>query len=260
MEVAKRFMENYVPPEPPRMDPPRRASSSLIPDEDPPSFPRAQPKPAVQQPIPMAPAPDRFESAESPYIYDRGSQISSPQNFMRTPMRKPIHVDDLDDDMDVDDLISGNMKGLKGSVESMNSSVSGITEKLASIEERMAKMQTEKRPNLERLDDKIRMYRESVADIHSRMDTVEKALRDGMTPMMESLKLLTDSVKYLKEESKSRPAIQKPEPPARPATLEPVLVTTESNRSPPTFQKIPGKKALRPASSEIGSGLGVKYG
>jgi predicted nucleic acid-binding Zn-ribbon protein len=253
MEATKRFMENYTPPEPSRMNPPMRANNSLdLPAEDL-SFVRSQLKPPMQQPIPRPPAPERFES-ESSLIYGQDSQISSPQNFMRLAPRKPIHMDDLDDDMDVDDLISGNMRGFKDSVESMNSSVSGISEKLASIEEKVAKMQTVKNPNLERLDDKIRMYSQSVADIHSRMETVEKALRDGMTPMMESLKLLTDSVKSLKEESRSRPVIQKPKPPAHPA-MESMLIPTKSNRTPSTFQRIHVKKITKPPSD-----LGVSYG
>ncbi len=218
MEATKRFLENYSPPDPP----PRRANGSLeiaakerrreAPSiEDSPSFHR-QLKSTVtpEQSIPLAPVPERFES-QAPFIYEHESPIASPQSFMRRASpRKPMD-DDLDDDMDVDDLISGNMKGFKDSVESMNSNVSSISEKLASVEEKVAKIQTTKSPNLERLDDKIRMYSQSVADIHSRMETVEKGLRDGMTPMMESLKLLTETVKSLKEESK--PSLKKPTPP-----------------------------------------------
>lgn len=105
------------------------------------------------------------------------------------------------------------MKGFHESVESMGSSVSGITDKLSTIEERMARIQSARSPQLERLDDKIKMYSESIADIHSRMETVEKALRDGMTPMMETMKMLTETVKGLKDESRNRPSLAKPTPP-----------------------------------------------
>jgi archaellum component FlaC len=208
METAKRFMENYSPPDPPKLDPPKRANGF--------DFPAFQPKsPAPQQSIPPAPAPERFErSLPETFIYEPGAPIASPTSIFRRSTRKAPDMDDLDDDMDVDDLISGNMKGFKDSVNSMNMNVAGITEKLASIEDKVAKMQTVKNPSLERLDDKIRMYSESVTGMHSRMETVEKALRDGMTPMMESLKLLTETVKTLKEDSK--PAVRKPTPPKKP--------------------------------------------
>jgi hypothetical protein len=48
------------------------------------------------------------------------------------------------------------------------------------------------------------------------MGTVEKALRDGMTPMMETMKILTETVKSLKEESKPRPSLAKPSLPMEP--------------------------------------------
>jgi len=208
METAKRFMESYTPPDSPKSDPPPKKANEV-------DFVTFPPKllAAPQQSLPPAPVPERFEP-ETPFIYEPGSPIASPPSVVRRRApRRSIAMDDLDDDMDVDDVISGNMKGFKDSVESVNYNVSSITEKLASIEEKVAKMQSLKTPGLERLDDKIRMYSESVADIHSRMETVEKAIRDGMTPMMESLKLLTESVKSLKQESKSRPSLAKPTPP-----------------------------------------------
>jgi len=213
METAKRFMDSYTPPDPPKLDPPQKRPNGLHEASESPSL-SYQPKSPLAPQKSIPPAPQRFQVSEAPFIYEPGSPIASPENFVRRAQRKPIDMDDLDDDdMDVDELVSGNMKGFKDSVESMNSNVSGITEKLASIEDKVAKMQTAKNPNLERLDDKIRMYTDSVTDIHNRMGTVEKALRDGMTPMMETMKILTDTVKSLKEESKSKPSLAKPTPP-----------------------------------------------
>jgi uncharacterized coiled-coil protein SlyX len=218
METAKRFMESYIPPDPPKLDPSPKRPNGLHETAESPSLSYQPKSHAVQQKsIPPAPAPQRFQVSEAPFIYEPGSPIASPENFVRRAQRKPIDMDDLDDDdLDMDELVSGNIKGFNDSVESMNSSVSSITEKLASIEDKVAKMQTVKNPGLERLDDKIRMYSDSVTDIHSRMGTVEKALRDGMTPMMETMKLLTETVKSLKEESKSKPSLAKPSLPMEP--------------------------------------------
>jgi len=249
MEAAKRFMETYTPATP-KLDPPAKISNGIHETSESPSL-SYQPSPpsAPQKSIPRAPIPERRAAGppsilnperfhlEAPFVYEPGSPISSPENFVRRSPRKPVDMDDLDDDdMDVDELVSGSMKGLDESVESMNSGISSISEKLASIEEKVAKMQAGKTPELERLDDKIRMYSESVADIHSRMGTVEKALRDGMTPMMETMKILTETVKSLKDESKSRQSVRKPQPPERSrATREGGLVPAPSNRASPTF-------------------------
>jgi len=186
--------------------------------------------------------------------------MTLPQNSMRQPPRNLRMHDDLDDDLDDDDLemedvVSENMKGFKSSVDSMDSSISGIAKKLAAIEEKFSKMQQATKPaDVERLDDKIRMYTQSVEDIHSRMGTVEKALKDGMTPMMETMKILTDTVKSMKDEA--APSIRKPAPPAEPRIqAKGVLVPTPSNRIPYSFQTNHAKKPAKP-HPEIGASYG----
>ncbi|MCJ7816847.1 MAG: hypothetical protein MUP55_03230, partial [Candidatus Aenigmarchaeota archaeon] len=156
METAKRFMESYTPPDPPKSDSPPKRPNSLHEASESPSLSYQPKSHAVQQKfIPPAPAPQRFQVSETPFIYEPGSSIVSPENFVRRSPRKHIDMDDLDDDdMDVDELVSGNMKGFKDSVNSMNMNVAGITEKLASIEDKVAKMQAVKNPGVEKLDDK----------------------------------------------------------------------------------------------------------
>jgi hypothetical protein len=189
MDSAKRFMENYRPPRPEPLEPAFQAS------------------PGVQEPEPET---GRFQS-ETQFIYEPGSPRIRPQGPARRAPRRPEI--DFDDDIDVDDIISGKMGNIRTSVDTMTSNVSGITERLATIEKRMSDIGIAKNPQIERLDDKIRMYSESIADVHSRMGAVEKGLRDGMTPMMEAMKMLTETVKSMKEESGSGASLAKPTPP-----------------------------------------------
>jgi chromosome segregation ATPase len=185
MESAKRFFESYRPPQ---ID----------------ASPAADPPP-VQNLMPTPPAPERLPQA---FIYE---PQYSPVERLPPRRRRPVFDPELDDDMDVDDVISGRTESIKDSVNSMNTGMSGIAQKLASIEDSFSKMQAERNSGVDRLEDKIRMYSESVAGIHSRMGTLEKALKDGMTPMMETLKILTETVKTMKENQGQ--GVRKPAPP-----------------------------------------------
>ncbi len=200
VEAAKRFIENYRPPETP-------AARMMQP-----AVHEIQPR-LSQPPVPNRASPmhDMQMLGEPPFSYGREAPAPSRMG------RMPVMVDDDDLDMDDLDVMPGAQRtgDLSISVAAMNSSVSAITSKLATIEEKMAKMQTGRDPGNERIEDKIRMYSQSVADMQSRMQTVEKAIREGMTPMVESLNILTQTVKTLKEGSgDSRPSLAKPSPPS----------------------------------------------
>ena len=190
MESAKRFFESYRPPQ------------NIV-------SPIADPLPA-QVPMAAPPLPERPELPQA-FIYE-------PQDppVARLPPRRrfrPAFDPELDDDLDVDDVISGRTESIKDSVSSMNTGMGGIAQKLASIEDSFSRMQKERNAGVEKLEDKIRMYSESVAGIHSRMGTLEKALKDGMTPMMETMKILTETVKSMKEDQGHKADLRKPAPP-----------------------------------------------
>jgi hypothetical protein len=169
--------------------------------------------------LPAAPVPARLtedppsDPPLAPLAFNAYPQPAPPRH---RPRRMPAFDDDLDD-MDVDDVMAGahGEQGLHVSVDDMHRNVSGIAEKLSAIEEAVSKMQL-KKGSVEKLDDKIQAYTESVAGIHSRMDTIERAMKDGMTPMMESMKILADAVKDLKSKpSQAIQPIQRPTPPSK---------------------------------------------
>jgi predicted nucleic acid-binding Zn-ribbon protein len=196
VETAKRFIENYRVPE-------LRA-------------PVAIPQPVIQpapSPPPRAPAPQAFLPDAPPQTFGREPPFAYGLESRAAPsgIRKaPVFLDD--DDLDMDDMTPVSPgTDFANSVTAMNTNVSAIADKLASIEERVARMQSERSSSADRIEDKIKMYSQSVMDVQSRMQTVEKAIRDGMTPMVESLNILTQTVKSLKEEAK--PSLPKPSPP-----------------------------------------------
>jgi predicted nucleic acid-binding Zn-ribbon protein len=216
MDSARRSLESYRPPWT------EGGNSRLQASEQAPMLmapaPHAYAAP-MQSQIPAAPVPYRHEAA------------------MPVPrMQRMAHMvfdDDLDDEMEA---IPGRMGDFKDSVDSMHTSVAGIAEKLSSVEDAVTKMQVSRTEGIEKLDDKIRMYSESVAGLHSRMGNVEKAIKDGITPMMETMKILTDAVRQMKqdqsrERSQARTQalpIRKPTPPI--SLTQPALPTQPGKR------------------------------
>jgi predicted nucleic acid-binding Zn-ribbon protein len=149
---------------------------------------------------------------------------------------------ELDDDSDLD--FPEKVRDFRGSVSSVNGSMSSISQKLSAIEGMFEKAQKDKAVAVEKLDDKVRMYRESIAGLQSRMETIERAMKDGVSPMMESMKMLAEAVKELKEGAEAKPAIRKPSPPANGKkassdafNLKSIKEPTPSNRAPSTYQR-----------------------
>jgi prefoldin subunit 5 len=147
---------------------------------------------------------------------------------------RPMPDDDLELDDDSDLEFPERVKGFRDSMGSVNGSMSSISQKLSSIENMFEKAQKDKTVAVEKLDDKVRMYRESIAGLQSRMETIERAMKDGVTPMMESMKMLAESMKELKE---AKPSVKKPSPPSPQKEIKEPIKPTPSNRTPSTFQR-----------------------
>jgi len=195
MEATRKLIENYKPP---RVSAPAPAPVSINPQMPPP------------------PAPQRPESSRIPFLYEDESL-----NFGRKAGGKPKLSEDEDDDEDfddspdVEDIIKGMNLSFGSAASSMSANANNIAEKLSSIEERVSKIQAGKAEGVERIEDKLQVYRESVNEMKNRMDSIEKVMKDGMVPMMESMSTLVEAVKQMKEKEKaqSRAALQKPSPP-----------------------------------------------
>ena len=192
-----------------------------------------------------AKAPENDGKAFSPPIPQSGFQPMEPVPLPRRVFRPDrgnssaldfMPEDDLDLDDDPDMELPERVRGFRNGMNSVNGSMSSIGKKLSSIEEMFEKAQKDKSAAVEKLDDKVRLYRESIAGLQSRMETIERAMKDGVTPMMESMKMLAEAVKELKE---AKPAIKKPSPPdsGKKAISSPSDRPTPSNRTPSTFQR-----------------------
>ncbi len=70
--------------------------------------------------------------------------------------------------------------------------------KITSLEQNVNRLQGEKKTELEEIKNKIDTYKDSISEASSRIEAVERALKDSLTPMMQSIRSLSDAIKTFK--------------------------------------------------------------
>ncbi|MFH1978603.1 MAG: hypothetical protein ABIJ92_04730 [Candidatus Aenigmatarchaeota archaeon] len=72
--------------------------------------------------------------------------------------------------------------------------------RLGILEKILDKIESDKKTEIEEIHDDIDTYKRSITEVGERMGSMEKALKDSMTPMMESLRSLAETIKAMKSE------------------------------------------------------------
>lgn len=52
--------------------------------------------------------------------------------------------------------------------------------------------------DMEQIEDKIDTYKQSINEVSARMESIEKAMKDSLTPMMQSMRSLTETIRTVK--------------------------------------------------------------
>ena len=72
--------------------------------------------------------------------------------------------------------------------------------KIRVIEERFDQIDSKKRSEINEIKTSIAGYKESMSDVSARMESVERAMKDSMSPMLQTLRSLSDAVAELKKD------------------------------------------------------------
>jgi len=59
-------------------------------------------------------------------------------------------------------------------------------------------IRSEKSNQVKGIEEKIDSYKQSMGEINGRIESMERALKDSLSPMLESLRSLSETVKMLK--------------------------------------------------------------
>jgi len=83
-------------------------------------------------------------------------------------------------------------------VDRISDEVTKLDAKIQVLDERIEKIENRKRTQMDEIKGSIAEYKDSITDVSARMESVEKAMKDSMTPMMQTLRSLSDAVKEIK--------------------------------------------------------------
>ena len=67
------------------------------------------------------------------------------------------------------------------------------------MEQSLTQVKGVKRSEVDDIKTTVESYKESMSELASRMEAMERALKDSLTPMMQSLRSLSETVKVSKE-------------------------------------------------------------
>ncbi len=163
-----------------RMGPPSEAELPELPGME-------KPRPAAR-PLPPLPGEERFEE-EIPHIPAPTQKPKRSKAMERRRMFEEI----------AEGVVEEKWDSFEKYIDEIHKKIRSLRKKVNYLEEIIDKIQSERASEIEEIKAAIETYKTSINEISARMEGVEKAVRDSLTPMMQSVRSLSDAVKELKK-------------------------------------------------------------
>jgi DNA-binding transcriptional MerR regulator len=156
-------------------------------DEDadlPPLPPEVEP-PARGPDFPDMPSGDYFEPPRRPAPVARQQQ------------RGGVDRREIEELAEV--IVDEKLRDTKDRFKSVDAQFQQFSRKLESISDELNRIRMEKSGEVKGIESKIDSYSRNMDEMNGKMESMEKALRDSLSPMLESLRSLSELVKSMKE-------------------------------------------------------------
>jgi hypothetical protein len=75
----------------------------------------------------------------------------------------------------------------------------GLDGKLKTIEDHVNLLKEKRREDQEDIKSSVTAYKEAVGDLSMKIESIEKAMKDSLSPMLQTLRSLSDTLKMMKE-------------------------------------------------------------
>lgn len=174
-------------------------------------MPRPEPVPDFPE-LPGIPAPersfpgDRLSSErlppEPPTRPPRDAQeedLGFEEEFIPQVGKKPAGRGDLEET--VEGVVEEKWTAFQHEIEEINERFEKVNQRITAIEASLAQFRGVKKDDVEHIRGAIDSYKESMDEVSSRMEAMERAVKDSMTPMMQSLRSLSDTLQSMKRGS-----------------------------------------------------------
>lgn len=198
-----------TPPPPPRERPPRpERREPLPPDEGLPEredIPRnlaypgsdamdlnlGRPPAETQRPRPSEP-----EFPEIPKGRDFGKYPEKPAPPGKPRTRGGVDKREIEELAEV--IVDEKMRAMDGRFRSLESKFTQLSNRIEALSHDLNRMRSEKSGEVKGIEKKIDDYAGSINQVNSKIESMEKAFRDSMSPMLDSVRSLSDLVKTMK--------------------------------------------------------------
>ncbi|MFH1445442.1 MAG: hypothetical protein ABIF08_03100 [Nanoarchaeota archaeon] len=102
----------------------------------------------------------------------------------------------------VETVIEEKWDSVKNKMDSFEIRFEKIEKKLAAFKEDVSDMHQIKPESVEKLSERVDMHEKSVSEIGDKMQSMEDVVKSSLTPMMESLRSLSETIRELKKGKK----------------------------------------------------------
>lgn len=121
------------------------------------------------------------------------------------PVRKPLprHKSNIDGRRQLEEMaeaiVEEKAELFRSEVDQVSEELRKLQTKIRVIEERFDQIDSKKKSELDEIKASISGYKESITDMSARMESVERAMKDSMSPMLQTLRSLSEAVSELKK-------------------------------------------------------------
>ena len=92
----------------------------------------------------------------------------------------------------IEGIIEEKWKLFGKKIEEMDTRLRDFNNRIIGIEQKVNQIASERKSEVERIEDKIDTYKDSMSEVTGRMQSVEGAMKDSLTPMMQTLRSLSE--------------------------------------------------------------------
>lgn len=84
-------------------------------------------------------------------------------------------------------------------INELNNRLNKMDSKIYNLENTINQIKGVEKSEIEEIKKSINTYRESISEVSARMESIERAMKDSLTPMLQTLRSLSDTIKELKK-------------------------------------------------------------
>lgn len=96
-------------------------------------------------------------------------------------------------------IVDDKWRNFEKEVNNMNSRMNQIMLRIDSIENMVNQLKGTEKNEIEDIKTNIGKYRENLVEMSSKMESIERAMKDSMTPMLQTLRSMSDAIRTMKK-------------------------------------------------------------